>query len=144
MWYKSYHINLYVKWCQYSICIRSTKPKTNTEISFSFLLTLFYSIPSLSPYRQTDRRTDRQTEERIYPGCEMLFPTRTKNWHNSRTGKKVLQPMHSECICSSVCHSVSEGQDSRVKSINRTKLLSRQTKKLTQLYCTLSTYMNLY
>ncbi len=69
MWYKSYHINLYVKRCQYSICIRSMKTKTNTEISFSYWLTLFYSIPSLSPYRKTDRRTDRQTEERIYPGC---------------------------------------------------------------------------
>ncbi len=35
------------------------KTKTNTEISFSFLLTLFYSIPLLA---LTDGRTDRQTE----------------------------------------------------------------------------------
>ncbi len=37
-------INLYVKWFQYFICIRSIWTKTNTEISFSFWLTLFYSI----------------------------------------------------------------------------------------------------
>ncbi len=43
-WYKSYHINLYLKWFQYSICIRSICIKTKTEISFSFWLTLFYSI----------------------------------------------------------------------------------------------------
>ena len=35
----------------------SNKTKTNTEISFSFLLSLFYSIPSLSPYRLTDSLT---------------------------------------------------------------------------------------
>ncbi len=60
--YVSYHINLYVKRFQYSICIRSIKTKTNTEISFSFWLTLFYCIPllalllypSLSPYGRTD------------------------------------------------------------------------------------------
>ncbi len=66
MWYKSYHINLYVKRCQYSICIRSMKTKTNTEISFSFWLTLFYSIPRLAlTERQTDGRTDRQRNEFI-------------------------------------------------------------------------------
>ncbi len=43
-WYKPYHINLYVKPFQYSICIRSILTKTNTEISFSFWLTFFYSI----------------------------------------------------------------------------------------------------
>ena len=37
--------------------------KTNTEISFSFRLSLFYSIPSLSPHGLTDR----QTEEQLYP-----------------------------------------------------------------------------
>ncbi len=36
-------INLYVKRFQYSICIRSIWTKTNTEISFSFWLTLFYT-----------------------------------------------------------------------------------------------------
>ncbi len=58
------------------------KTKTNTEISFSFWLTLFYSIPLLA---LTDRRTDRQTDGgtnlswlcwlhpdgflQVYPGC---------------------------------------------------------------------------
>ncbi len=37
-------INLYVKRFQHSICIRSIWTKTNTEISFSFWSTLFYSI----------------------------------------------------------------------------------------------------
>ena len=37
------------------------KTKTNTEISFSFWLTLFYSIPLLA---LTDRQTDGVTEER--------------------------------------------------------------------------------
>ena len=37
--------------------------KTNTEISFSFRLTLFYSIPLLA---LTDRLTDGLTEERHY------------------------------------------------------------------------------
>ncbi len=35
--------------------------KTNTEISFSFWLTLFYSIPSFSPYTQTDRQSNEFT-----------------------------------------------------------------------------------
>ncbi len=52
-------INLYVKQFQYSICIRSIWTKTNTEISFSFWLTLFYSI-SLSQPLQTDGRTEEQ------------------------------------------------------------------------------------
>ncbi len=56
---------MYVKRCQYSICIRSIKMKTNTEISFSFRLTLFYSIPLLA---LTHRQMDRQTEKWIYPG----------------------------------------------------------------------------
>ncbi len=57
---------MYVKWCQYSICIRLIKMKTNTETSFSFWLTLFYSIPLLAlTHRQTDGRMDRQTEKRI-------------------------------------------------------------------------------
>ena len=43
-WYKLYHINLYVKPFQYSICIRSIWTKSNREVSFSFWLTLFYSI----------------------------------------------------------------------------------------------------
>ena len=63
MWYKSYHINLYVKRFQYSIYIRSIWTKTNTEISFSFWLILFYSIPLLA---LTDRQTDWQTEKRIH------------------------------------------------------------------------------
>ena len=37
-------INLYIKWFQHSICISLIRTKTNTEISFSFWLTLFYSI----------------------------------------------------------------------------------------------------
>ena len=61
-WYKSYHINLYLKRFQYSICIRSIWMKTNTEISFSFWLTLFYSIPLLAlTHRQNDGLTDRET-----------------------------------------------------------------------------------
>jgi hypothetical protein len=37
--------------------------KTNTEISFSFWLTIFYSIPLLAlTHRQTDRQTDRLTD----------------------------------------------------------------------------------
>jgi hypothetical protein len=63
MWYKSYHINLYVKRFQYSICIRATWTKTNTEISFSFWLTLFYSIPLVA---LTHGYKDGQTEERIH------------------------------------------------------------------------------
>ncbi len=39
--------------------------KTNTEISFSFSLTLFYSIPLLA---LTHRQKDRWTEKQIYPG----------------------------------------------------------------------------
>ncbi len=54
-------INLYVKRFEYSICIRSIWTKTNTEISSSFWLTLFYSIPLLA-------LTDGWTEEQIYPG----------------------------------------------------------------------------
>ena len=46
-----------VKRFQCSICIRSIWIKTNTEISFTFWLTLFYSIPLLA---LTDRLTDRQ------------------------------------------------------------------------------------
>ncbi len=57
MWYKSYHINLYEKRFQYSICIGSIKTKTNTKISFSFWLTLFYSIPLLA---LTDGQKDGQ------------------------------------------------------------------------------------
>ncbi len=61
MWYKSYHINLYIKGCRYSSFIWSMKTKTNTEISFSFWLTLFYSIPLLALMDGwTDGRTDRQ------------------------------------------------------------------------------------
>ena len=37
------------------------KTKTNTEISFSFWLSLFYSIPSLSPHGLTDRQRNDNT-----------------------------------------------------------------------------------
>ncbi len=57
-------INLYIKPFQHSICISLIQTKTNTEISFSFWLTLFYSI-SLSLPLQTDRQTDRQRNELI-------------------------------------------------------------------------------
>jgi hypothetical protein len=40
------HINLCIKRFQHSICISLIWTKTNTEISFSFWLTLFYSISS--------------------------------------------------------------------------------------------------
>ncbi len=40
--------------------------KTNTEVAFSFCLTLFYSIPLLA---LTDGQNDGQTEEPINPGC---------------------------------------------------------------------------
>ena len=55
-WYKSYHINLYVKPFHYSICIRSIQMKTNTEISFSFWLTLFYSILLALSHRWNHRQ----------------------------------------------------------------------------------------
>ncbi len=55
-------INLYRKQFQCSICISLIQTKTNTEISSSFWLTLFYSI-SLSQPLQTDRQTDRQRKE---------------------------------------------------------------------------------
>jgi hypothetical protein len=47
-----------------------------------------------------------------------LFPTRTKNWHNSTTGKKV-PPAHAKQVysflCLSFCLSIRKGQESRVK-----------------------------
>ena len=58
--------NLLVKRFQHSICISSIITKTNTEISFSFWWTLFYSIPLLA---LTDGQTDRRTEERIHSLC---------------------------------------------------------------------------
>ena len=62
-WYKSYHINFYVK--------RFQRTKTNTEISFSFWLTLFYSIPLLAlTHRLTDWRTDRETTTLALRGLE--------------------------------------------------------------------------
>ena len=39
-----------------------------TRNLFLFLNNTLLLYPPLSPYGQTDRRTDRQTEERIYPG----------------------------------------------------------------------------
>ncbi len=48
----------------YQFVLGQLKTKTNTEISFSFCLTLFYSIPLLA---LTHRQTDGRTEERINP-----------------------------------------------------------------------------
>ena len=50
----SYYINLYIKRFNIQFVLGQLKTKTNTEISFSFRLSLFYSIPFLSPHRLTD------------------------------------------------------------------------------------------
>ncbi len=77
----NHNINLYVKRCQYSICIRSIKMKTNTEISFSFWLTLFYSIPLLA---LTHGQKDGLTEEQIHSLCVgwRNLPTLRVGWRN--------------------------------------------------------------
>ena len=48
------------------------KIKTNTEISFSFWLSLFYSIPALSPHRLPDSLTDSQRNDIILCGLATL------------------------------------------------------------------------
>ena len=59
-------INLYVKRFNIQFVLGQLKTKTNTEISFSFWLTLFYFIPHLA---LTHRQNDGLTEERINPMC---------------------------------------------------------------------------
>ncbi len=53
MWYKLYHINLYVKWFQYSICNRFEWKLIQKSLSLSDLHS-FTLYPSLRPYGQTD------------------------------------------------------------------------------------------
>ena len=60
--------------------------KTNTEISISFWFSLFYSIPSLSPYRMTDWKTDGVTEKQIHSLCVgwRNLPTLRVGWRKYR------------------------------------------------------------
>ncbi len=53
-----------------------------------------------------------------------LFSARTKNWHNSTSGKKVppahakrgqVPPAHAKRVCLSVCDSVRKGQERDVE-----------------------------
>ena len=63
--------------------------KTNTEISFSFWLTLFYSIPLLAlTHRQTDRQTDRQTENELI----LVVLAEPEEIGSSRLTEKLTQP----------------------------------------------------
>ncbi len=61
---------MYVKRFQYSICIRSKKNKNQYRNLFLFLINTLLLYPSLSPYGQTDGRTDRESNTLALRGLE--------------------------------------------------------------------------
>ena len=60
-WYKSYHINFYVKRCQYSICIRSIKKRKLIQKSLS--LSDYHSFTLSLLLALTDWLTDSQRND---------------------------------------------------------------------------------